>query len=122
MKDGRHIDSMGTVFWVSKDHYHKTDGPAVVTPYGDQYWCCNGKLHREDGPAVIHPGGSECWYLKGLRHRIDGPAAVYSDGTEYWYIRGEKVDPMFALIHEVEKLGKTEGGTTYDQTETWEQT
>jgi hypothetical protein len=66
MKNGLHIDKLGTKRWI-----------------------LNGQRHREDGPAVEYADGSRCWYLNGLLHREDGPAEEWAGGSMCWYLNGE---------------------------------
>jgi len=53
-------------FTNDKGYYHRIDGPAYKTKYGES-WYINGKRHRLDGPANIvngyHP--RKDWYLFG---------------------------------------------------------
>lgn len=53
----------------------------VVTTHGGArcYYNAAGQLHRSTGPAVEWPNGDQVWVCKGLRHRIDGPAVVSAD-------------------------------------------
>ena len=46
--------------------YHRTAGPAIVYPDGNQRWCRNGVYHRTDGPAIVYPNGMRAWYLNGV--------------------------------------------------------
>ena len=45
---------------------HRTAGPAIVYPDGNQRWCRNGVYHRTDGPAIVYPNGMRAWYLNGV--------------------------------------------------------
>ena len=45
---------------------HRTAGPAIVYPDGNQRWCRNGVYHRTDGPAIVYPNGMRAWYLYGV--------------------------------------------------------
>ena len=65
--------------------YHRTAGPAIIHPTGEEHWYQNGVLHREDGPASVYPGGNKCWYRNGRMHRTDGPASIIR-GTRHWYL------------------------------------
>ena len=58
----------------------------VVTTHGGArcYYNAAGQLHRSTGPAVECPNGDQVWVCKGLRHRIDGPAVGYKE----WWING----------------------------------
>ena len=60
--------SDGTVFYRNaQGQTHRTTGPAIIQPNGDEYWLQNGRYHRTDGPAVIQEGGYVYWFLNGMR-------------------------------------------------------
>jgi hypothetical protein len=73
-----------------------------------------GKLHRMDGPAVISPDGNQLYYQNGILHREDGPAAIFHNGTQKWYMDGDEISPLEILqlklskgqmsIHDVDTL------------------
>lgn len=63
---------------------HRTDGPAVILPNGDQIWWLDGLIHREHGPAVVRAHGALEWWHLDKRHRLDGPAIQMEDGEEWW--------------------------------------
>ena len=65
---------------------HRTSGPAIIQPDGEEHWYQNGKRHRTDGPASVFPSGAERWFQNGVLHRLDGPAVVYC--TKKWYQNG----------------------------------
>jgi antitoxin component YwqK of YwqJK toxin-antitoxin module len=80
---------------------HRDDGPAYISPNGDEYWLQNDVVHRADGgPAVVlrNQDGSvrqEEWKENGLHHRDNGPASIsyhpngmLQQGT--WYQRGQQ--------------------------------
>lgn len=71
----------------SLNKLHRLDGPARITPTGDEEWWKHGQLHRLDGPAVKHENIQE-WWEEGRLHRLDGAAVIYSDGTREWYRYG----------------------------------
>ena len=62
----------------------------VVATHGGArcFYNAAGQLHRSTGPAVEWPNGDQVWVHKGLRHRIDGPAVVSADGYKEWWING----------------------------------
>ncbi len=63
---------------------HRTDGPAVEYPEGEEWWI-NGKLHREgDLPAVDLPKLKK-WYKNGVVHRDSGPAIESFGADTYRY-------------------------------------
>lgn len=39
------------------------DGPAIIYDDGNLLWCVNGENHRLDGPAWVSPSGDQSWYL-----------------------------------------------------------
>lgn len=53
----------------------------------------DGEFHCDDGPAFISPSGDQRWYRHGQRHRIDGPAVIYGTGTlgRMWLVNGVAV-------------------------------
>ena len=65
---------------------HRTAGPAIVYPDGNQRWCRNGVYHRTDGPAIVFPTGEQYWIQNGSCHRTDGPAVVCADGSVCWFL------------------------------------
>lgn len=74
----------GMVKYRWNDELHRSDGPAVIHPNGDQEWYDDGQRHRVDGPA-IEKSTCKIWYNRGKRHRTDGPAVIHVDGrVEYW--------------------------------------
>ena len=88
----------GAQNWYLNGKLHRTDGPALIEPYGEWYdkeWYFNGKLHRgkdengEIGPAIEFYDGTQLWYRHGFLHRIDGPASVDSNGEKMWYLNGD---------------------------------
>ena len=83
------IDQYGNKRWFNEHgQLHRTDGPALIYPDGDQLWYINGKLHRTDGPAAISADGHNAWYINDELHRTDGPAMVTSTGLVAYYIYG----------------------------------
>ena len=68
--------------------YHRTGGPAIIHPDGEEHWYQNGKRHRTDGPAIVYPTGEQHWYQNGKRHRTDGPAVVHPNGLRVWSLNG----------------------------------
>ena len=59
--------------------------------FGTFYYKDRGKniLHRTDGPAIEYPDGNNQWIVNGVLHRLDGPAVVYQSGIYLWYVNGE---------------------------------
>ena len=103
MKNGKEIDSMGTVWYYKNNTLHREDGPAIEFTSGTKAWYINDKLHREDGPAIECANGSKFWYINDKRHREDGPAIEYTNGYEEWYINGICVS-MEEVLNTPEKL------------------
>lgn len=76
------------------------------SPHGTTYWALNGHYHREDGPAVISSDGAKFWYIKDKLHREDGPAAIWIDGAvEEYYLNNKKYTER-AYWKELYKRGK----------------
>jgi hypothetical protein len=48
----------------------------------------NGRPHRTDGPAVIYPNGDQEWWVDGKRHRSDGPAILWNGKPGYGRVTG----------------------------------
>jgi hypothetical protein len=61
-------DEDGNILWFQNGCFHRTDGPAISCPNGDQYWYQNGELHREDGPARVYSSGSNEYWLNGIQY------------------------------------------------------
>jgi hypothetical protein len=59
-----------TVFKNSDGLYHRTDGPAYISPLGYCAWYNNGVPHREDGPARISykDGNMYSWIVNGIEY------------------------------------------------------
>lgn len=100
IKNGKHIDKVGSIYWFLNDQYHREDGPAIEHCSGlFRRWYRHGELHREDGAAVEDtPGNQELyfngrkeWWIHGKRHREDGPAIEWGDGTKRWYLHGNEL-------------------------------
>ena len=53
-----------------------------------RYYNDAGRLHRTDGPAIVYPYGGQEWYRNGLRHRTDDPAIEWGCGACEWWIDG----------------------------------
>lgn len=62
-----------------------------------RYYDSFRKLHRLDGPAVISPDGNQLWYQRGKLHREDGPAAIFFNGSQKWFLDGEELSPVEVL-------------------------
>ena len=94
----------GTVFYYNaQGQTHRTTGPAIIQPNGDEYWYQGGVLHRLDGPAVVRADGTRAWYQQGLLHRTDGAAVLRADGTRAWYVRGSFM--TYTLFQHLATLG-----------------
>lgn len=88
--DGFTIDGYGNHVWLNeKGHFHREDGPAIISPSGAKHWYINGLPHREDGPA-IESLNEKCWYINGRLHREDGPAIEYATGSKSWFVNGQR--------------------------------
>ncbi|RTK95508.1 MAG: hypothetical protein EKK64_06715 [Neisseriaceae bacterium] len=68
--------------------FHRTNGPAIMYPNGEEEYWVNGKRHRENGPAVIYPNGDCEYWDHGKRHRKNGPAVIIGN-KQYWFKRGK---------------------------------
>jgi hypothetical protein len=93
MKQGKHADKYGTVYYYKDDLLHsETDLPAVEYADGTKRWYQNGKIHRDnDLPAVERSDGEKCWYQNGLLHRDnDLPAMICASGTKSWHQNGNQ--------------------------------
>ena len=85
--------------WRNDDgKFHRTDGPAVVSPNGKyKHWYVDGLTHRTDGPAIIRDtSGIEIWCEHGRYHRLGAPAIIQNfqgrtivewwvDGTQFTF-------------------------------------
>ena len=67
------------------------------------YRNAQGQTHRTTGPAIIRPNGDEYWYQYDKLHRTDGPAVVRADGTRAWYVRGSFM--TYTLFQHLATLG-----------------
>jgi hypothetical protein len=67
MRNGLHINELGTKFYYLNDQFHRENGPAIEFLNGTRYWYFNGKFHRTDGPAVDRADGTKIWYYYGKR-------------------------------------------------------
>ena len=57
-----------------------TEPEHIIEADGYEYWLLNGVLHRTDGPAMIYPDGEQRWYLNGKRYYFsDWLAALDAD-------------------------------------------
>lgn len=65
-------------------------------------------LHRIDGPAWITPDGDQYWFYGGFMHRSDGPAYISKLEKQEFYIRGQQLDVKDWLIHPDRKCLNTE--------------
>jgi hypothetical protein len=62
------------------------------------------ELHRTDGPALEYPKGNQEWWLNGVRHRIDGPAVIDRSGTTMWFVNGESITAEIITWAEENKI------------------
>jgi hypothetical protein len=109
MKNGMYTSTAGIIRYYKNDKLHRSDGPALIQPTGEEAWFLFGLRHREDGPAIYSSDGKfKSYYVHGRCHRKDGPALIASnnktliyndnrlcylqgtnsnflDGSEYWY-------------------------------------
>ena len=68
------------------------DSRVRLSPDGfKRYYDSFGRLHRLDGPAVISPDGNQLYYQRGKLHRENGPAAIFFNGSQKWYLDGEEL-------------------------------
>ena len=74
-----------------------------TTSDGSIYWHNNFNIHREDGPAIISPNGQEEWVINGKRHRVDGPA-ILSPGCNEWWINGKDITREVNLWMETQQI------------------
>lgn len=68
MKNGKYIESNGTVRWYKNGHIHREDGPASISNDGTKGWLIEGKLHRLDGPALEWSTGEIEWWIQGKHY------------------------------------------------------
>lgn len=78
--------------------YHEDEIPKKFTGQvefisGDVLFFKNGKYHKEDGPAFFSKYGDKHWFKEGKYHRFDGPAYEGVNGTKFWYIEGKECFP-----------------------------
>lgn len=68
LRNGRHTDCDGNVYYVRHGQLHCVTGPAEIRVSGYKGWMQKGLYHRKDGPAMIYPNGSHHWYWKGFQY------------------------------------------------------
>ena len=68
MRNGKEIDTQGTIRYYKDGELHRTDGPAMECIDGTKFWMINGEFHREDGPAVEWNNGWKRWYLNEIEY------------------------------------------------------
>ena len=87
----KHVKADGFTVWLlPSGKWHRTDGPAAISPQGAEYWYVDGVQHRIGGPAISIPNMNiEAWIVHGKLHRLDGPAYTFGGKIE-WYIGGAK--------------------------------
>lgn len=71
--------------------------PRIGKDGAKRYYNSEGKLHRRDGPAVITPDGNQLYYQFGKLHRDDGPAAIFFNGSSKWYLDNQEISPIEVL-------------------------
>ena len=83
-------------------HHFQVDKSSLHMPI--MIWYQNGKLHREDGPASVSPCGDEFWYQNGVRHRTDGPAVWRPNRDSGWWLNGDwlSFDRWIARLAEID--------------------
>lgn len=92
LKLRKEVSADGYIQYYNKDdQLHRINGPAVISPNGNEEWWINGELHKEDGPAVKYSSGTLAWFQNGLKHRIGGPAIIWSDGIKEWWEYGQQL-------------------------------
>jgi hypothetical protein len=75
-----------TVYLNEWGEFHSINGPAIISPNGDEEkWYFQGHPHRDGGPAHTRKDGYEAWYCFGRLHREDGPAVTFPGGKREWY-------------------------------------
>lgn len=103
-------------YWTRNSKFHRSSGPAVITPccfqwfrrgrrhrghdepalewkngeHEEKSWYWEGLEHREnDKPAFVSNNEEgQAWYWHGKRHRENGPACVRLNGNKKWYVNG----------------------------------
>ena len=91
MKSEPEVGLGGVQRWFTRTgNLHRTDGPAVVYPDGQEMWYFNGERHRIGGPACYGGlPGATAWYHCNRLHREDGPALIHNGKVE-WYVHGKQ--------------------------------
>ena len=46
--DGHWIDGIGDEVWIKDGNYYRTDGPAIISTYGEMEWCLDGVAYTFD--------------------------------------------------------------------------
>ena len=70
VRNGLHINILGTRLWYNNNHYNRLNGPSIEWLSGDKDYYQNGLLHRLDGPASICDA-IIYWYYQGKRVRCN---------------------------------------------------
>lgn len=56
MKDGLHVDSLGSKWWCLNGEYHREDGPAIEYKNGNKYYLNGNYIStdtKSDDPKVL---------------------------------------------------------------------
>ena len=77
MKLIKTVRSNGVQIWHDADRFKVCDGIKIYF------------YHREDGPAFVSPQGDNEWLFEAKTHRLDGPAIEWADGRKVYCIAGE---------------------------------
>ena len=83
-------DDGAVIYRNAEGQLHRTHGPAIIHPDGEEHWYQNGVLHRIGGAAITYSSGTKAWYRNGVLHRTDGAACILN-GIRYWFLNGEEV-------------------------------
>lgn len=104
----------GTKKWYnSAGQLHREDGPAIEWPSGRVEFLLNDG-YRSDGPAIITAFGEQLWMKNGEYHREDGPAVIYPNGSrEYWKNHKRIIDPFEIFIIDGSTKDLTVSGICY---------
>ena len=84
-------DNGAVIYRNAEGRLHRTHGPAIIHPDGEERWYQNGLLHRIGGAAITYSSGTKAWYQYGKLHRTDGAAVVFPNGEMCWFLNGTEV-------------------------------
>jgi hypothetical protein len=106
LKNGSYFDEEDqTTKWFKDGIIHREDGPAIISPNGNQAWYQNGVFHRVGGPALeMADENMYQWCQNGLLHREDGPAVMMKDIIEWWIHGVQYSEKEFNALKLNEKL------------------